>query len=79
MRGAKNRKYMMMQETFSVKGPMGKGLRINNTGVHVAFAAGTGVLVFLDLVTRLILNNCGLFPLFNEVEEDFKFILYISH
>ena len=38
-------------------GPMGKGLMVNRSGVHVAFAAGTGVLVFVDLVMHLALVN----------------------
>lgn len=33
---------------------MGKGLQIERTGVHIAFSAGTGALVFLDLVAHLI-------------------------
>ena len=37
-------------ETYEVKGPMGKGLEVKQAGVHVAFSAGTGVLVFVDLV-----------------------------
>ena len=35
---------------------MGLGLCINNRGRHIAFAAGTGVLVFLDLIGHLILK-----------------------
>lgn len=44
-------------ETFYIKGPMGRGLELDDSGVHVAFAAGTGALVFLDLVTHLLLRN----------------------
>jgi len=76
---ARNKKYLAMQETFIVKGPFGKGLGIKSTGVHVAFAAGTGVLVFLDLVTRIILHNTGIKPLGKDFEDDWKFVLYISH
>ena len=39
------------QESFYIKGPMGRGLQIQPTGQHVAFCAGTGALVFLDLVS----------------------------
>ena len=39
---------------YEVKGPMGKGLQVQSTGVHIAFAAGTGVLCFVDLVGHLI-------------------------
>lgn len=42
---------------YEVMGPMGKGLMVNRKGVHVAFAAGTGVLVFVDLVMHLALVN----------------------
>lgn len=43
---------------YFVKGPMGKGLRLQPSGTHVAFCAGTGVLVFLDLVACLLIRNC---------------------
>lgn len=42
---------------FVMTGPTGKGLSIQSSGVHIAFAAGTGVLVYLDLVAMLILRN----------------------
>ena len=43
-------------DVFNIKGPMGKGLCVEESGVHVAFCAGTGVLVFLDLVSHLLLR-----------------------
>lgn len=43
---------------FYIKGPMGKGLQLEHTGVHVAFCAGTGALVFLDLVAALLMKKC---------------------
>jgi hypothetical protein len=36
-----------------ISGPYGKGLGIENTGVHIAFAAGTGVLTFMDTVALI--------------------------
>lgn len=45
----------------------------------MAFAAGTGVLAFLDLVSRILLHNTGIKSLGEEFDEDFKFIFYISH
>ena len=75
----KHKKYLMMAETFNIKGPFGKGLGIKPTGVHVAFAAGTGVLVFLDLVTRIILHNTGIKSLGKDFEDDWKFVMFISH
>lgn len=48
---------------YQIKGPMGKGLEIKPAGTHVAFAAGTGVLVFLDLVAHLLRKNlCKMSP-----------------
>ncbi len=38
-------------------GPMGKGLDIQSDGTHLAFTAGTGILVFVDLVAHLIRRN----------------------
>ncbi len=39
---------------------MGKGLRIDSAGINVAFVAGTGVLVFVDLVAHLVRKNLGI-------------------
>ena len=39
---------------------MGKGLCIGTTGTHIAFTAGTGILVFVDLVAHMIRKNLGL-------------------
>jgi len=43
---------------FEIQGPMGKGLGLTHesTGDYFAFAAGTGVLVFFDLVARIALS-----------------------
>ncbi len=45
---------------FEVKYLMGMGLGLKKHGIHVAFAAGTGILVFIDLVALLIKFNLGL-------------------
>ena len=42
---------------FEVKGPMGPGLRPHIQGDHIAFAAGTGVLCFVDLVAEIARVN----------------------
>ena len=42
---------------YYIKGPMGKGLDIQPSGVHIAFTAGTGILPFMDLVAFLIRYN----------------------
>ena len=49
---------------FEIKGPMGHGLKVKKSGIHVVFAAGTGVLCFVDLVAamiqdKLLLNGNG--------------------
>ena len=44
---------------YIIKGPMGKGIDLKPSGVHIAFSAGTGVLPFLDLVAFLIRHNLG--------------------
>ena len=36
---------------------MGKGLEMQSEGTHLAFCAGTGALVFIDLVSHLIVLN----------------------
>mmetsp|Transcript_12788 Transcript_12788/g.21629 ORF Transcript_12788/g.21629 Transcript_12788/m.21629 type:complete len:226 (-) Transcript_12788:192-869(-) len=41
---------------YEIQGPMGRGLGIHKTGLHVAYAAGTGMLVFVDIVAHLILR-----------------------
>lgn len=71
---------------------MGHGLRLQSKGVHVAFAAGTGALCFVDLVAFLIQANLGLRmgmsgsvnerPKDDEVEIDitqFQLHLYVSY
>jgi hypothetical protein len=57
---------------------MGKGMQVALSGVYVAFTGGTGALVFLDLVARLILNNLKLLPVEQRFKPDFKFIFYAS-
>lgn len=63
---------------------MGKGLMVKQSGVHVAFAAGTGVLVFIDLVMQLALVNMGLaHKVINDHtqvldHERFLLVLYVS-
>lgn len=45
--------------TFLVQGPLGKRLDVAPTGIYFCFAAGTGVLPFMDLVAQLALANLG--------------------
>ena len=54
-RGLSNRVHNALGNTrFEIKGPIGKGLEVSRTGVHIAFAAGTGALCFVDLVATII-------------------------
>lgn len=72
------------QSAFYIKGPMGRGLQLQPEGDHVAFCAGTGVLVFLDLVAHLlILNSLPSDKVPKEMQTfyklpGFKFHLYVA-
>jgi NAD(P)H-flavin reductase len=37
-------------QNFKVKGPLGTGLIVQPTGEYIVFAAGTGILCYIDLV-----------------------------
>lgn len=73
-------------DVFNIKGPMGKGLCIEESGVHVAFCAGTGILVFLDLVSHLLLRAYYKHYVepskvpgsMNQLKDDFTFLFYVS-
>ena len=73
-------------KVFSIQGPMGKGLCIKTEGEHIAFAAGTGVLVFIDIVAHLILRMLSEYEGYEAGEfsepkldlDKFKFVLYTS-
>ena len=75
-----------IEEMFNIKGPMGRGLDIKETGLHVAFCAGTGALVFLDLVAHLLMRNIfksklpsnRIDPQFKKLKTDFEFHLYMA-
>jgi hypothetical protein len=68
------------QAIYHIKGPMGKGLGLSpsSKGVHVAFAAGTGVLVYIDIVARLILQLLQRIPEDQMLSTDFKFVFFAS-
>lgn len=44
------------RHSFAIKGPMGKGLELKS-GKSVIFTAGTGMLVFVDLIGHMILKK----------------------
>jgi len=67
--------------TFMCKGPMGKSLGVKRNGHHLAFAAGTGAITFMDLsafVARYVMGEM------DEKEaqligDDFKFTYYVTY
>lgn len=66
---------------YAMKGPMGKGLQVEKDGVHIAFTAGTGCLLFLDLVAHLVRKNLKMLNSEEEKKLDsntFKFIFFMS-
>ncbi len=68
-------------DNYDIQGPMGKGLGIEKSGTHIAYTAGTGILVFVDLIAYLIRRNLGLMsePEASQIDDkDFKFIFYAS-
>jgi len=67
-------------DAYEVKGPLGKDLNLSSTGVHLAFAAGTGLLCFIDMVAHLALANLGVIGDPEETVnlEQFKLKLFVS-
>lgn len=67
---------------FKISGILGKGLGLQKFGTHVAFAAGTGCLPFVDLVALLLRVNLGQLDKdsipFLSSGSTFKLVLYIS-
>lgn len=45
---------------FEVNGPLGEPLGVQTSGTHIVFAAGTGVLTFLDLVAHMVYCTLGI-------------------
>ena len=44
------------REVYEIKGPMGLGISLKQSGRHIAYTAGTGVLPFIDLVAHLLIR-----------------------
>ena len=58
---------------------MGKGLGLSqsSSGIHMIFCAGTGILPFLDLIVKMLLQELGILPIDDEkLHINFKLILY---
>jgi hypothetical protein len=54
---------------------MGMGLDISKDGHNIAFTGGTGILVFLDLVAKLVIKHT---KVKSEFGPNFKFTLYYT-
>ncbi|CDW89749.1 cytochrome b5-like heme steroid binding domain containing protein [Stylonychia lemnae] len=79
--GVSRRLHEFQTDIFQVQGPLGKGLQIQSSGLHIAFTAGTGILAFVDLVAHLIRKNFNLLTPEEDSQiniEEFRFILYAS-
>lgn len=68
------------QSKFYIKGPMGKGLGLSpsSKGSYCVFAAGTGILVFVDMIARIALGLLGAVPMAERLHEEFKLEIYYS-
>ena len=70
------------KQVYQIMGPIGKGLGLTtkSEGTFLAFSAGTGVLVFIDLVAKMLLTLLN--APFGEDEEklhdNFKLVFYAS-
>lgn len=60
---------------------MGKGLGLqkDSKGMHLVFAAGTGMLCFVDIVGKMILGQLGIIPMIDRLHPDFKLKIYASY
>ncbi|CDW78413.1 cytochrome b5-like heme steroid binding domain containing protein [Stylonychia lemnae] len=79
--GVSHRIHTAYNDLYQIKGLLGKGLGIHQEGNHVAFVAGTGILVFVDLVAFLIRQDLNLLDdVQNKIldRKKFKFTLYAS-
>lgn len=47
------------QSGWFVKGPLGLGVKLIPNNLNILFIGGTGILVFMDFLSRLALYNCG--------------------
>lgn len=66
---------------FGLTGPLGKGLGLtpNSKGVHIAFSAGTGILPYIDMVAKLLLQEMDKLPEDDEeFHKDFKLVMFVG-
>lgn len=69
-----------MKDFYQIKGPMGRGLGLtkDSQGSFYAFTAGTGILPFLDLISRIALSELDLIPNEQKLNKNFKMLLFAS-
>jgi Cytochrome b5-like Heme/Steroid binding domain len=66
---------------WMVKGPLGKSLGVKKSGQHIAFAAGTGAITFMDLsayVARFVMGEMDENEAY-QIADDFKFTYYVTY
>ena len=66
---------------YGLTGPLGKGLGLmpSSKGTYIVFAAGTGVLPFVDMVARLLRQELGVLPPADErFHSDFKLVMFVG-
>lgn len=67
--------------TYMIKGPMGKSLGVKKNGTHLAFAAGTGAITFMDTaayIARFIMGEMDEKEA-SQIGDDFKFVYYVTY
>lgn len=81
--GLSQRLHSQEKDLYQIKATLGKGLGLSESGTHIAFTAGTGILAFVDLAALMLRANLGLLsqeelpPQFRQ-GSTFKFILYVA-
>jgi hypothetical protein len=77
----KEKEPCLKNQSYEIKGPMGKGFNITkeSKGVHMIFAAGTGILPFVDMIARLLLSTLEIIPSDQRFHDDFKLHVYVAY
>lgn len=57
---------------------MGLGFTLDRNGTNILFVGGTGMLAFLDNISRLVLHNCKIKEDHEQFGKKFKIILYYA-
>jgi hypothetical protein len=62
--GLSSRFFNKPTDEYLLTGPLGKGLGLtpSSKGIHIVFSAGTGILAFIDMIAKLILQTLDLIP-----------------